>query len=317
LSSEGYEVLITTLADDLNLAEYSSHFDGNIIEITDVLRILPRVKLFPNEEKVIRWIIAHNLEKYSLKIPSIDVFNTLVDKHDLGMWCLRHHIPTPLVPEKSILVKSNEYIVKPRIGSGSKGVSTMLGRDINETIRDTNVIQFKLSQEHGVLGFFALVNQGKINKYYMHKRIITRPRAGGVTVVSAVHPCIEQVVRDSERLLRSVGYSGLVMLEWMLDPDSQQYKVIECNPRLWGSFLLSTRLEVSMMELYIRDEGFDKPGDLFKEKEFIIWPYAGFCALAILVQKWLTGHRPVLIGISNTTLRKSILYYAKILVKRF
>lgn len=315
LTSKGYTVLITTLNQDIYLSEYSYFFDGNIIEIKDVLRILDRVKLFPNEEKVIRWILAENLEKYSLKIPSISAFNTLVDKYDLGIWCISHDIPSPLVPAKVSLECSKVYIVKPRVGSGSKGVRAMTGSDINKAVHDSSVIQFKLSQEHGVYGFFALVNRGKIIQYYMHKRIVTRPRTGGVTVVSAVHPSIEQIVSDSKKLLESVEYSGLVMLEWMLDPYTEEYKVIECNPRLWGSFLLSTRLDYSMIDSYIRED-FDTEHYLFKENEFIVWPFAGLRALVILIQKRLVGHKPILIGISNTTLLKSILYYAKIFSKR-
>ena len=52
-------------------------------------------------------------------------------------------------------------------------------------------------------------------------------------------------------LISKLKFSGLIMIEFIKDSDNK-YKIIEINPRLWGSILLSEKCNSNFIMNYIR-----------------------------------------------------------------
>jgi predicted ATP-grasp superfamily ATP-dependent carboligase len=87
-------------------------------------------------------------------------------------------------------------------------------------------------------GVFALFHDGTPVAWFAHQRLREKPPGGGVSVLSeSIEPDL-QLLGIGERLLRSVGWSGVAMVEFKIAADGTAY-LMEVNGRFWGSLQLS------------------------------------------------------------------------------
>ena len=89
------------------------------------------------------------------------------------------------------------------------------------------------------MGLFLLADRGRIVASFAHCRRREKPPAGGVSVLSesiAVPPALRD---PAERLLAELGWSGVCMLELKVDARDGTPRIMEMNPRFWGSLALA------------------------------------------------------------------------------
>ena len=192
-------------------------------------------------------------------LPHQDIFNLAKDKYLLNKFCLQNNIPAPALFEKNQILQLNEndfipLIVKPRNGSGSIGIKHI--NNFSQKIELENlsfeeyVIQEKLENGKDVKGAFFLCEKGIVISNYCHERIRTFPLNGGVTVYSQITEN-KEIINTGSELLKKLNWSGFAMVEFLWDKVSNSYKVIEINPRLWGSILLSEFSNANFILNYI------------------------------------------------------------------
>jgi predicted ATP-grasp superfamily ATP-dependent carboligase len=71
----------------------------------------------------------------------------------------------------------------------------------------------------------------------------------------------EEVERDARRLLAELRYSGLVEVEFKLDPESGRYRVLDINPRLWTWHTLGAKAGVDFPYLsWVQSQSGAAPG---------------------------------------------------------
>ncbi|MBW0146444.1 carboxylate--amine ligase [Marinobacter arenosus] len=87
-------------------------------------------------------------------------------------------------------------------------------------------------------GVFALFHQGKAVCYFSHRRLREKPPGGGVSVLSESAPLDDSLRVSAEKLLESVGWHGVAMVEFRVDHNGTGY-LMEVNPRFWGSLQLA------------------------------------------------------------------------------
>ncbi|MBN2860294.1 MAG: ATP-grasp domain-containing protein [Sphaerochaetaceae bacterium] len=63
---------------------------------------------------------------------------------------------------------------------------------------------------------------------------------------------IPELVGPSMELMRAIGYSGVCEIEFMLDPRSGEYRVLEVNPRFWGWHTITRSCGVNLPEMLFR-----------------------------------------------------------------
>ncbi|WP_290664458.1 ATP-grasp domain-containing protein [Ignavibacterium sp.] len=88
---------------------------------------------------------------------------------------------------------------------------------------------------HGkTYGVSILMNRGKPRAMFTHKRLRERIASGGPSTVriSTRNPLLENY---ATKLLESVSFHGVAMIEFKFDEQSGNSWFIECNPRFWGS----------------------------------------------------------------------------------
>lgn len=220
---------------------------------------------FPVEEKTTVYYYRF-LQKYGpcnflYRLPSYPIFELVRDKRELNSYCLTHgiHAPKTFNTLNDVSVQDLPLILKPRTGSGSSGIiriatekELQLMRFSSNEIKDEDyVIQELLPDGRNVKGAFFLAHQGKIISAYTHERIRTSPPEGGVTVLSQAS-CNHALIEEGRKPIELLKWDGLIMLEFLYDERCGQYKIIEANPRLWGSVMLSEYCGSNMLEDYVR-----------------------------------------------------------------
>ncbi len=241
--------------------------DKNFLnDFKDVLSNKEEYIFFPVEEDtILRFIdIVNDLNYYHIDflLPSKDTFQILRNKSLFSDFCQKNSIPIPQEYKYSYLLelyKNNKLplplIAKPKVGSGAVGIIYI---DKNEDLQklqsvdiDKYIIQKRLKNASTIEGGFFLMKEGEVISYYGHKRIRTYPPSGGISVFSKCE--INQKIKNlGSSLLAKLNYTGLAMVECLYDEEEKNYKVIEVNPRSWGSIMLSEFCGSQMLENYVR-----------------------------------------------------------------
>lgn len=87
-------------------------------------------------------------------------------------------------------------------------------------------------------GFFALYQNGVCKRVFMHRRIRENPPSGKVS--SCAESFYDAKLRDHGiRLLNCLAWHGVAMVEFRYDLRDGTYKLMEINPRFWGSLDLA------------------------------------------------------------------------------
>ncbi len=220
--------------------------------------------LFPMEEETLLLIAKYQSEisKHTyLLIPELQKIEYVRDKGNLIRFAESRGIPVPktlygLPPPslggEEVGEKVNfsslpvPAVVKPRISSGSFGIAYVEKRE-NLASAYQRVHQrypFPLIQEYipdggGMFGFSALFDESSnLKAAFIHKKLRMYPVQGGPSTLreGVEHP---QIMELGLSLLRSLNWVGVAMAEFKVDPRDGIPKLMEVNPRFWGSLQLA------------------------------------------------------------------------------
>ena len=144
-------------------------------------------------------------------------------------------------------------IKKPFHGSGSSGIEFIENQNQLDNILidfSAEFLQEKLQETVEVEAGFYLMKEGELVSYYSHQRLRTFPSTGGVSVFSKSTNNL--TIKDiGYKILKKLKWSGVAMIEYILDHRDNKYKLIEINPRMWGSIMLSEFCNSNMLDNYI------------------------------------------------------------------
>jgi len=217
---------------------------------------------FPIEEdttvKFYDFIQENKLSNFYYRLAPRESFDCVRDKSKFSTYCSENSLPIPIEYKYDDILKLEELpcnlIIKPKLGSGSMGIKFIDSFDeflsLKELDFEQYIIQERLENSKDIEGAFFLFDKGKFISYYGHKRIRTYPQNGGVTVYSKCETNRELKELGS-KLLEGLNWSGIAMVEFLFDTKSGTYKIIEVNPRAWGSIMLSEFSNSNILKNYI------------------------------------------------------------------
>jgi predicted ATP-grasp superfamily ATP-dependent carboligase len=179
-------------------------------------------------------------------LPSEESFTLARNKGEFQKFCETHEFPVPKSygPNQLEQLKANfrPVVYKPKHGQGSVGIryyENLEAFNLNPPKDfETYLLQEKVICSQQVTGSFFLCDRGKVITAHCHQRVRTFPVEGGVTVFSQ-STYNEEIIKIGAELLAALQWNGVAMIEFMFDEPTQQWKIIELNPRLWGSLMLS------------------------------------------------------------------------------
>jgi len=234
--------------------------------------------LYPMEEETLLLLAQHRSEisKYTyLLVPDSQKIEFVRDKGNLLRFAEAHGIPMPKTfyePPTSTLPpwgggEGEGYVIKPRISSGSFGIAYVRKRENLIPLYQKVHAQypFPLVQEWipdggGTFGFSALFDDGSnVKAAFVHKKLRMYPIQGGP---STLREGVEhlQIMELGLFLLKSLNWTGVAMAEFKVDPRDGIPKLMEVNPRFWGSLHLAIISGVDFPYLILkmaRGEQFD------------------------------------------------------------
>jgi predicted ATP-grasp superfamily ATP-dependent carboligase len=214
--------------------------------------------LFPVTDATVIPIVKRK-EEFSqhtvIPYPNYDVLSKAMDKITTLKIALENSIPCPKTyymgryEGKGFgdLAGKMEYpvIIKPSRGYGSKGV--LLCESMQDLYEKCRIIDEKygsfIIQEYipsgGELGVYTLFDaKSKPVALTVQKRIRSYPAKGGPSTLRETIKD-EKTVEIAFRLLAAMKWTGLAMVEFRIDKRDGIPKLMEVNPRFWGSLQLS------------------------------------------------------------------------------
>ena len=191
-----------------------------------------------------------------VKFPMVDheTFLKAYNKKETLKIALENTIPCP----KTYIVNNVEdvkkikdelifpVIMKPTISEGTLGLRYItLQEDLIETYEKTTrtfgemIIQELIPPGGATYGFEGLFNKNSEPRaIFVHQRLREYPLTGGPSTFR-VGVENKEIIALGTRLLQSLGWYGIAMVEFKVDPRDNTPKLMEINPRFWGSLPLS------------------------------------------------------------------------------
>jgi predicted ATP-grasp superfamily ATP-dependent carboligase len=224
--------------------------------------------LFPMEEETLLLVSKYRSEisKHTfLLVPQLKKIEFVRDKGNLIRFAEAHGIPVPKMyyspptltlplgggGEKKVDPLDEEgegerYVIKPRISFGSFGVVYVKKReDLAYYYRRVHehypspLIQEYIPDGGGTFGLSALFDeQSNVKAAFVHKKLRMYPVQGGPSTLreGVDHP---RVMELGLSLLKALNWVGIAMVEFKVDPRDGIPKLMEVNPRFWGSLQLA------------------------------------------------------------------------------
>jgi predicted ATP-grasp superfamily ATP-dependent carboligase len=232
--------------------------------------------LFPMEEETLLLLARHRSEisPYAfLLIPDLEKIEFVRDKGNLIRFAEGQGIPVPKTfyfpptPEPCKVQSFNHFVhkiqiptvIKPRISSGSFGIVYVKKReDLLSSYQSVHerypfpLIQEWIPDGGGTFGLAALFDEASNTKAaFVHKKLRMYPVQGGP---STLREGVEysQIMELGLSLFKSLNWVGVGMVEFKVDPRDGIPKLMELNPRFWGSLQLAIVSGVDFPYLMLR-----------------------------------------------------------------
>lgn len=240
----------------------SSNPDGFVEDILKELKNRSYDLLIPMTD-LTAFLVSESkkqLSRYTrIPLPDKEIFQKACDKAEVLRLAQENDIPIP----RTCFVKSFDEIknlskrlsypvvvkpVKSKIltGNGWVHAGVDYAHSADELIykcQNQNVLfPLPLIQERitgAGCGVFALFNRGKPKAIFSHRRLREKPPSGGVSVLSESVPVDPLMKRYATCMLEKLSWHGVAMVEFKVDQKDYQPKLMEINPRFWGSLQLA------------------------------------------------------------------------------
>jgi len=195
------------------------------------------------------------LSRYTkIPVPDYDILIKAKNKAKTLEYAIKNNIPCPktyFIDNLHTVDKLNNQIsfpivIKPKESAGARGVVYVKnkGELYSEYLKIHQKYEFPLIQEYippggWTYGVFALLNiNSEPRAVFAHRRLREFPLSGGPSTLreSIWKPDLMQL---GLKLLKSMKWYGVAMVEFKEDPRGKTPKLMEVNPRFWGSLELS------------------------------------------------------------------------------
>jgi predicted ATP-grasp superfamily ATP-dependent carboligase len=217
--------------------------------------------ILPMSDLTTRLVLEHREELGDVRIPcpSLEAFDAVTDKWELYARARELDIPMPrtalvrsrvglaetvagmafplvVKPPRSRMMSGDRWVAPPvRYASSAEELERILVSDRSLGDHPFLVQEYILGRGQGVFGLYAA---GKVVTFFAHRRLREKPPSGGVSVLSESVPVDPRLREISQRLLDSVCWHGVAMVEFKVTPAGSPY-LIEVNGRFWGSLQLA------------------------------------------------------------------------------
>jgi len=235
----------------------------------------------------IRFLCQHRKELECLAavlpVPAPEVFETACDKGRLAELLARtpglntpYTVVEPVLPGARPLLERLTFpiLMKPRYGAGGVGIRVFQNRAEYESFvqRVPKVLEGCILQSlipgHDI-DCSVLCHSGRIVAHTIQTELVrTEGRFTAPTGIRFLRD--SRVLEQAERLMATLGWNGVAHIDLRHDESDGKIKIIEINPRFWGSLLGSLAVGVNFAHLScLAAMGRDFPAPSYLEHRYI------------------------------------------------
>jgi predicted ATP-grasp superfamily ATP-dependent carboligase len=196
--------------------------------------------------------------------PGFDTLRSAQDRRTLLSVAADLGVPTPRTrlltdwpdDDGPLVVKPRYTIVVDEDGQGSREPDVRL-LDAGERPPVESVVDemghVPVTQEFvptdGEFGFFALMDRGESVATFQHRRIRSFTYSGGASVYRGAF-ARDELREHGTALLSALDWHGPAMVEFRRDARDGSFRLMEINPRFWGSLALPVHAGVDFPRHY-------------------------------------------------------------------
>lgn len=135
-------------------------------------------------------------------------------------------------------------VIKPRMSSGSRGLKYVHKKEelvssyaLVHQEYPQPLIQEMIPAGGDSFGVELILDHGEVKAFFMHRRLREYPVSGGPSTLreSVNDP---ELIRQAICLVSQMGWHGVAMVEFKVDPRDGVPRLMEINPKFWGSVAL-------------------------------------------------------------------------------
>ncbi len=198
---------------------------------------------------------TEEIKKYTaVSLPPVDAFNTAASKLKTYQLAEKLSVPYPKTFNVESIDGLNQIkvtfpvVIKAQMEMGKNVVEYVYSQEEliekykricsknNFTPPNLPIIQEFI--KGGGYGFFAYYHKGQCKRIFMHKRIREYPVTGGASTCAESF-FDEKLIRYGKKLLDYLSWNGVAMVEFKKDEKTNDYTLMEINPKFWGSLELA------------------------------------------------------------------------------
>jgi predicted ATP-grasp superfamily ATP-dependent carboligase len=220
----------------------------------------------------------HLKELVRFLVPSKKAFQIAHDKSKTIQFCKKIGIHVPYTytdferDDLATIAKEVKFpiVIKARSGTGVKmglryantaqelfekfdEITSFESKSLAESYRSPLIQEFIPGYIHDVC---SVSFKGKVLNILTQVRQLMYPITGGVGAINyTTHN--DDLIKTSRMLLEALDWNGPTQIEYKYDPRDGKYKLIEINPKLWGTLDLSIKTGMNFPGM-IRDILLDK-----------------------------------------------------------
>ncbi len=231
-----------------------------------------RPVILPMEDESCSWLLHHGAALQPAAdwlLPPAAAFAIANDKAATMRLAAELGIPCPLTfapssPEQLHEILRSQpatpWLAKPAISKGAAGI--LYERELTPAAVAATwaahgplVLQERIPASGQASGVSLLYDRAsRCRAVFCHRRLRQYPLSGGASTsrISVAPAAMPDLVAHSRRLLEHLGWRGVAMVEWKQDPRTGEHRLLEINPRFWGSLELAIRAGVDFPTLYAR-----------------------------------------------------------------
>lgn len=232
---------------------YNSNSEEEFVcSLINIKKQVGNFTLLPYGESLLRWALKHKdiLLSNGILIPTVDInrYKLISNKKSFVDLCNKFEIKTP--PENNTLDFNSGYlerfVIKPKSQILSKRVLKYPMLIENEqSFQKLKNLDLDLSQHfiqkyvYGPSFYYCTYYDNGIKKIsFVQKNILQQP--AGKSVVKAIpYDLPKELIYKIDKMLYSINWDGVIMIEVKQDLKSGEFYAIEANPRFWGPLQLS------------------------------------------------------------------------------
>ena len=191
-------------------------------------------------------------KKVSILIPKYNVLKKIVNKFNLYELCKKLKIKSPKTIKIKFPLNKNindlhfPAILKPIVGWGMNNVRIIKNykdfKEYTKYLKGTFILQeFLGNYKKNIFAVGLLMDRnGKEKLNFVSKSILTKYKTGG-PAVAGIEVNNKKILIISRKLVKNLpGLSGPLMIEFIKTHGSNNFYLIDVNPRMWGYSLLAT-----------------------------------------------------------------------------